>query len=112
MQQKVVGLLQAMASRLEPAENGLVFLVNNCDLVLTIFHERHLPRSATSSFEELLRIQVALFVENQLMRYYPDLVNFVKVTEPLVEKIDESAARANPTQGPPPGVEVPKMEEI
>ena len=34
--------------------------VNNYDLVLTVFHERHLPRAATSGFEGLLREQVML----------------------------------------------------
>ena len=31
--------------------------MNNYDLVLTVFHERHLPRSATIAFEDLLREQ-------------------------------------------------------
>ena len=82
-------------------ESGLVFLVNNCDLVLTVFHERHLPRAATVAFEDLLRHQVALFVENQLMRHYPDLVQFVQVAEPLVAGIEEGA-RAQQVL-PPPG---------
>merc|ERR1719215_520911 len=89
---------------------GLVFLVNNYDLVLTVFHERHLPRTATTPFEELLKEQVQLFVENQLMRHFPDLVMFVKNTEPLVADIDESAARAQ--QGPPAGVDVQRMEQV
>lgn len=112
MQQQVRELLQLMSAKLDGQENGLVFLVNNYDLVLTVFHERHLPRSATAQFEDLLRHQVALFVENQLMRHYPDLVTFVKSTEPAVADIDEAAARNSGQQGPPSGVDVQKMEQV
>lgn len=112
MQQEVCALLANMSTKLENPESGLVFLVNNYDLVLTVFHERHLPRNATIAFEDLLRDQVALFVENQLMRHYPDLVSFVKVTEPAVADVDESSARAHGHQGPPQGVDVQKMEQV
>merc|ERR1711920_524509 len=82
MQQEVCSLLSAMATKLDSPENGLVFLVNNYDLVLTVFHERHLPHNATAHFEDLLREQVQLFVEDQLMKHFPDLVKYVKNTEP------------------------------
>merc|ERR1719401_2281091 len=103
--QEMSTLLSSMAPKLQEPESS-VFLVNNYDLVLTVFHERHLPRNATSGFEELLRDQVQLFVEAQLMRHFPDLVMFVKSTEPLVADIDENAARTSGQQGPPPGVDV------
>jgi len=110
MQQEVCTLLTAMAqtSTLNQ-ESSLVFLVNNYDLVLTVFHERHLPRSATMAFEDLLREQVALFVESQLMKHYPELVKFVKAAEPAVADCDESRTHG---QGPPPGVDVAKMEQV
>lgn len=78
MQQEVCALCKAIAAKLDSGDSGLVFLVNNYDLVLTVFHERHLPRTATAGFEELLREQVQLFVESQLARHFPDLVTFVK----------------------------------
>ncbi|CAE7226189.1 VPS52, partial [Symbiodinium sp. KB8] len=112
MRQEFCTLLSAMANRLDGQDSGLVFLVNNHDLVLTVFHERHLPRNATSVFEDLLRDQVQKFVESQLMRHYPDLVTFVKNTEPAVAKIDEATARSQPSQSPPPGVDVQKMEQV
>lgn len=112
MQQEVCALLSTMATKLDSPENGLVFLVNNYDLVLTVFHERHLPRNATAAFEDLLRAQVQKFVENQLMRHFPDLVAFVKATEPLVADIDEASARAGGQQAPPPGVDVQKLEQV
>lgn len=112
MRQEFCTLLSAMANRLDGQDSGLVFLVNNYDLVLTVFHERHLPRNATSVFEDLLRDQVQKFVESQLMRHYPDLVTFVKNTEPAVAKIDEATARSQPSQSPPPGVDVQKMEQV
>jgi len=113
MQQEVCNLCKAIASKLDSVDSGLVFLVNNYDLVLTVFHERHLPRTATAGFEELLREQVQLFVENQLSRHFPDLVTFVKATEPHVADIDETAARSkHAQQGPPPGVDVARMEQV
>lgn len=113
MQQEVRALLRTMATKLDSAESGLVFLVNNYDLVLTVFHERHLPVNATRGFEEFLNEQVSLFVENQLQRHFPELVAFVKTTEPAVADIEEPSARAGAGQaGPPPGVDVQKMEEV
>jgi len=101
-----------MAGKLDGQEGGLVFLVNNYDLVLTVFHERHLPRAATGIFEDLLRDQVQRFVESQLQRHYPELVMFVKTTEPAVANIDETNVRAQQGQSPPPGVDVQKMEQV
>jgi len=113
MQQEVVALCKAMASNLGSADAGLVFLVNNYDLVLTVFHERHIPRAATAGFEELLREQTQLFVESQLTRHFPELVQFVKATEPHVADVDEAAARLQPPgQGPPAGVDVGRMEQV
>jgi len=113
MQQEMSALLSAMSGKLDSPDSGLVFLVNNYDLVLTVFHERHLTRNATVFFEELLRERVAHFVESQLMRHYPDLISFVKQTEPLVADLDEISARAPGTQqAPPHGVDVRKMENV
>mmetsp|Transcript_87441 Transcript_87441/g.183000 ORF Transcript_87441/g.183000 Transcript_87441/m.183000 type:complete len:721 (-) Transcript_87441:102-2264(-) len=110
MQQEVCALCRAMAAKLENQEMGLVFLVNNYDLVLTVFHERHLPRAATTPFEDLLKEQVQLFIESQLTRHFPDLVAFVKATEPFVADIDESS-RAS-VAGPPAGVDVQRLEQV
>jgi len=112
MQQEVCGLLSSMALKLDSPDSGLVFLVNNHDLVLTVFHERQLPRAATTAFEQLLRDQVEHFVESQLKRQYSDLVGFVKAAEPAVENIDEASARASGQQGPPPGIDVVRMEQV
>jgi len=113
MQMEVCHLLESMATKLDGVDSGLVFLVNNYDLVLTIFHERHLQRNATTGFEDLLRDQVQKFVESQLMRHFPDLVTFVKVTEPLVAEIDEASVRAQgQQQAVPARVDVAKMEQV
>jgi len=111
MRQEFCTLLSAMANRLDGQDSGLVFLVNNYDLVLTVFHERHLSRSATSVFEDLHSDQVQKFVESQLMRHFPELVTFVKNTEPAVAHIDETA-RGSGGPSPPPGVDVQKMEQV
>jgi hypothetical protein len=114
MQQEICNLLTSMASS-SPSlnqESSLVFLVNNIDLVLTVFHERHLRRSATAAFEDLLREQGALFVESQLQKHYPELVKFVKATEPLVAALDEGRSGPASNQGIPAGVDSAKMEQV
>jgi len=114
MQVEARNLLETMASKIEgPEVNALVFLVNNYDLVLTIFHERQLQRSARAVFEELLSEQIQRFVESQLKRHFPELVSFVTATEPMVEGLDENSARAaGPYQGPPSSVDVPRMDQV
>lgn len=109
MQQEIRTLLTAMSSSSNlNQESSLVFLINNYDLVLTVFHERHLPRNATVAWEDILREQVALFVESQLMKHYPELVTFVKTAEPALAAVDESKSG----QGPPSGIDAAKMEQV
>jgi len=104
MQMEARNLLETMASKIE-GPDAFVFLVNNYDLVLTIF-----PKAG---FEELWGEQVQKFVESQLKRHFPDLVSFVTVTEPLVQGLDDNSTRAaGPYQGPPSGVDVPRMDEV
>jgi len=113
MQQEVCTLLKSMASKLDSAgdpNNGQIFLVNNYDLVLTVFHERHLPHTAKAAFEALLRDEVVTFIENTLDRHYPDLITFVKNTEPKVTDLSETGRAGQ--QGVPPGVDVQKMEQV
>merc|ERR1719352_2226058 len=43
------------------------------------------------------------------MKHYPELVKFVKATEPAVANIEEGRSSG---QGPPPGVDVAKMEQV
>jgi len=114
MQVEARNLLETMASKIEgPETNALVFLVNNYDLVLTIFHERQLQRSTKAGFEELLSEQSHKFVESQLKLHFPDLVSFVTATEPLVQGLDENSARASEKyQGPPASVDVPRMDQV
>merc|ERR1712232_597572 len=54
--------------------------------------------------------QIALFIESQLMRHYPDLIAFVKATEPALAEMEEAGRGSG--QGPPPGVDVRKMEQV
>merc|ERR1712151_520506 len=46
------------------------------------------------------------------MRHYPDLITFVKTSEPHVADVDENSARTSGQQGPPPGIDVRKMEQV
>eukprot|EP00929_Paragymnodinium_shiwhaense_P097629 TRINITY_DN59268_c0_g1_i2.p1 TRINITY_DN59268_c0_g1~~TRINITY_DN59268_c0_g1_i2.p1 ORF type:complete len:707 (-),score=206.27 TRINITY_DN59268_c0_g1_i2:44-2164(-) len=109
MQVEMKNLLQGLSTKFD-AENSSVFLVNNYDLVLTVFHERQLPREATGTFEELLRERVKLFVENQLGRHYPELVGFVKAAEAALADVDEASVKARGS--PPAGVDVQRMQQV
>lgn len=114
MQREVSTLMKAMAAKVEGgSESGLVFLINNVDLILTVFHERSLPRSATAIFDEEIRTQSGLFVENQVTRHFPNLVSFVKAAEPLVQDLEEPSSRASASgSGPPKGIDVQQMENV
>jgi len=105
MQVEARNLLETIASKIEgPETNAFIFLVNNCDLVLAIFDERHLQQSAKACFDELWREQVQKFVESQLKLHFADLVSFVTATEPLVQGLDENSARAS--------VDVLRMDQV
>lgn len=82
---EVLTLLQRLAERQRGPRERYVFLINNYDQVLNVFHERRVDGGAErAKFEEALAQQRELFVEEELKGSYGRLIQFVKETEATV----------------------------
>mmetsp|Transcript_14509 Transcript_14509/g.21552 ORF Transcript_14509/g.21552 Transcript_14509/m.21552 type:complete len:161 (+) Transcript_14509:1775-2257(+) len=71
-----------------------VFLINNYDLILTVFKERAILDEEFETFEEMLNEERANFVDEALKQRYGRLIVFVQSNENLSEgdPINESLA--------------------
>jgi len=58
-----------------------VFLINNYDQIITVFGERKVEREEVNKFNDKLKQQRAVFVEEKLSASYGKLITFVKQTE-------------------------------
>jgi hypothetical protein len=61
-----------------------IFLVNNYDLILSVFHDRRIVSEETIKFEKLLGEQREKFVEEELMTHFGKMITFVRQYEPLI----------------------------
>eukprot|EP00742_Colponemidia_sp_Colp-10_P005738 GILJ01006133.1.p1 GENE.GILJ01006133.1~~GILJ01006133.1.p1 ORF type:complete len:595 (+),score=118.62 GILJ01006133.1:511-2295(+) len=87
-------LLERLAQEATPSPKlRTVFLINNFDLILTLFHDQQVNSEDTRAFEELFNHQIAMYVEVELQDTYGALISFVKDTEAAL-------ARA-PSDNPP-----------
>ncbi|CAD7940307.1 unnamed protein product [Amoebophrya sp. A120] len=100
LQAAFVTELQAVASRCLPKVDARVFLINNYDLILTVFYERQLPPQVTGHFEDLLRTEVAEFIEMQFRLYYPDMIDFVQAHEVKAGDQHHSSGDASASEQP------------
>jgi len=80
---EVLTLLQRLAERQRGPKERYVFLINNYDQVLNVFHERRVEGEERRRFEEALGQQRELFVEEELRGAvcYGRLIAFVRETE-------------------------------
>ncbi|CAI5702745.1 unnamed protein product [Peronospora effusa] len=92
MRDEILSLLLRLSEQHENAKDKCVFLINNYDLVLTHFAERHVAFEEISKFEELLAGQREKFVEEELATYYAKLIQFVRQHEHVT--LDESDTSA------------------
>lgn len=81
LRDEVLALLTRLAEQHKAAKDRCVFLVNNYDLVLSLFQERRIVSDETSRFEELLAAQRERFVEEELQTSYAKLIQFVRQHE-------------------------------
>ena len=72
-----VGLLQKMGDTLPAEKERKVFLINNFDLVISLFQEKQIISEELSKFEELLMQQREMFAEEEIKTYFPRLIHFV-----------------------------------
>lgn len=83
LRDEILGLLARLAEQHKNSKDRCVFLVNNYDLVLSLFQERRIISEETSRFEELLAEQRERFVEEELQTWYAKLIQFVRQNESL-----------------------------
>ena len=77
LQNTMIEVLHAFARALGPDQRR-IFLINNIDLILTVFYERSLKPDCTQAFEDLLRCEVASFIESQFANYYLEMVIIIR----------------------------------
>jgi len=79
---EILTLLQRLAERQRGIKERYVFLINNCDQILNVFHERRVEGEERRRFEEALAHQRELFVEEELKTAsFGRLIAFVKDSE-------------------------------
>ncbi|KAJ8604162.1 hypothetical protein CTAYLR_008571 [Chrysophaeum taylorii] len=78
---EILDLLKRVAASFKSDKDRLVFLVNNYDLILTIFHERRATGEEVLHFEAKLKKERELFVEAELLTCFSKLILFVKQAE-------------------------------
>ena len=93
----VCDLLLRLSKLFPQRKSQVVFLVNNCDLVLSVFAEAAatdsalagLERSASATFfTEQLQTQVDAFVEEELAGQFKALIEFVKKAEVAYKEVE------------------------
>eukprot|EP00736_Rhodelphis_marinus_P002709 Rmarinus@m.14902 len=67
------------------AKTKAIFLINNYDLILTVFGEKGIKSDDTIFFDELLEAQSTCFIEEELQHYFGGLIVVVKELEPMVQ---------------------------
>jgi len=103
LREAVNELLERLAAQLPSNKQRVVFMVNNCDTVLTVLAERQVGSGADGGlgeaqrWEELLSQHRAEFVEEELLERYSRLIAFVQQTE--------GAMAAHAEGGPAPQVD-------
>jgi len=95
LRSQFVAELQVLSRTLSTPVEGRVSLINNYDLILTIFYERQLNKTACGYFEDLLRAEVGEFIEAQFRQYYPDMIAFVQANETKANSNTEQPASSS-----------------
>lgn len=76
---EMIALLDRIATSSFPkTKDQLVFFINNYDMILSIFQERHLLSDEVGKFEALLLQQRELFAEEEVKSFFPRLITFVQ----------------------------------
>jgi len=72
------GLMNRISLEFKSSKNRYTFLINNCDLVLTIFEELEVHGEDELFFQDLLSGHVMAFAEHELAEHFPDYLSFVR----------------------------------
>lgn len=105
LRQEMTALLERLALLIPDLKERRVFLINNYDQILTVFHERQLISEEVQKFDDLLMQQREFFAEEEIKSSFPSLIAFVVRTElAIVENAvyNSSGATTNPDPNPHP----------
>jgi len=92
MVEEFVMLLERLSEQHSSQKNKTIFLINNLDHVVCIFHERRVVGKEFNCFVELLMKQRELFVEEELLVGFSKMIAFVQQTEPHLTSKGAGAA--------------------
>eukprot|EP00164_Ancoracysta_twista_P004504 GFYU01006071.1.p1 GENE.GFYU01006071.1~~GFYU01006071.1.p1 ORF type:complete len:684 (-),score=185.98 GFYU01006071.1:62-2113(-) len=95
-------LLLLIAGECPDRKNQVIFLINNYDIILTIFGEHEVAGDEKVYYQDILAGQITLFVEQELVATYGQMINFVKESEAAI-----AASEANVSK-----VSIQKTEEL
>jgi hypothetical protein len=96
MMDEFVGLLERLAEELTPQTKRVVFMINNLDLVVTIFQEHRVVGKELNFFAELLMKQREVFVEEELLATgFSKMIAFVQQTESYLTSEPKGGANVN-----------------
>eukprot|EP00750_Incisomonas_marina_P026401 INCI5903.4.p1 GENE.INCI5903.4~~INCI5903.4.p1 ORF type:complete len:876 (-),score=160.85 INCI5903.4:45-2672(-) len=82
LHEAVLGLLTNMAQVFESNADKHSFLINNYDQIWTILVvEREVSYSGMAQYQDLAQSHIGFYVEEELRKYFPRLIEFVKACE-------------------------------
>ena len=77
----------------------IVFLINNLDLIVTIFQERRILGKEMKRFSDLLAQEREMFLEEELYQHFGSLISFVQQSESLLSTLPTiTSTSINPSQ--------------
>eukprot|EP00472_Partenskyella_glossopodia_P013646 CAMPEP_0197515828 /NCGR_PEP_ID=MMETSP1318-20131121/826_1 /TAXON_ID=552666 /ORGANISM="Partenskyella glossopodia, Strain RCC365" /LENGTH=688 /DNA_ID=CAMNT_0043064293 /DNA_START=96 /DNA_END=2162 /DNA_ORIENTATION=- len=89
----VCGLLEGMSKRVGDSKQENVFLINNYDTILKVFHDKNLSSETENKFKGLMQDRVAKYVEMELTERFGPLIEFVRRAEEQVAKSVDSKTK-------------------
>uniref|UniRef100_A0A0N4ZFF2 Vacuolar protein sorting-associated protein 52 homolog n=1 Tax=Parastrongyloides trichosuri TaxID=131310 RepID=A0A0N4ZFF2_PARTI len=93
-EQEIELFINHYSSQLSSKEK-LFFTINNYDMITSVLTEAHCSDARERDlFENLRQNNVEIYVEELLKEYFPELVSFIKETEPLVSNDDMESLKA------------------
>lgn len=89
LQNEVENLILKMASKFDSPKEQLIFIINNCDMILGVLLERTKEESKESeNIKQQLNKRIQDFVEELLYPHFGPLMSFVKECESHIERND------------------------
>jgi len=85
MRRLIEGLLSQVGSLYKEPLKSQVFLINNYDIILSIYDEQNIECLDRIEMDQLLQNQIKILVEEELVIWYKNMINFVKSYEMVLD---------------------------